>query len=447
MGGVLKLEYDFGAATLTSVTGYETLDMYSRGDIDGGYGAVFLPSGGGPGFIPFPSESADGIPEPRPVHPGAAPGEQHRRRLRLAGRRLLLQREPPGRHLQLRLAGAGQPAGRATPSRPRTPRPGRSSARSTGGRPSLDAQGRPALHRRREGLRGRAAGPDLPDADRRPDPGSRPTPTSSPGTSRRPTRSARRQPLRPRRHRLPRAVDPGPHPVLRRLRGRHRTRPPTASRWPTRRRSCRSRSASRPILPTASCASTSTSTSTRSTASRSPRSAASTTPRPCSTPTRPTATASRPTSTGCRRATGCSPSACSYNKTEIDDPNLTVAHVRRRLHDHRSDRRRPRLRRRQHAAARAGVDLQRHRQLPAPGRRRAVHPPASTGPTTARRASSSTSRRSSVADWLRARRCASATASRRQVRGGAVRAQPHRRGDRPERHRLQQPHRHDQRAA
>jgi iron complex outermembrane recepter protein len=62
-GGVLKLDYDFGKATLTSVTGYEMLDkMYSRGDIDGGYGAVFAPPYG-PGFIPFSSESADGLPK------------------------------------------------------------------------------------------------------------------------------------------------------------------------------------------------------------------------------------------------------------------------------------------------------------------------------------------------------------------------------------------------
>ncbi len=60
---MLKLDYDFGSATLTSVTGYETLDkMYSRGDIDGGYGAVFAPPSG-PGLIPFPSESADGLPK------------------------------------------------------------------------------------------------------------------------------------------------------------------------------------------------------------------------------------------------------------------------------------------------------------------------------------------------------------------------------------------------
>lgn len=61
-GGALKLDYDFGKATLTSITGFETLEMYSRGDIDGGFGASFAPPFG-PGFIPFPSESADGLPE------------------------------------------------------------------------------------------------------------------------------------------------------------------------------------------------------------------------------------------------------------------------------------------------------------------------------------------------------------------------------------------------
>ena len=62
-GGLFKLDYDFGNATLTSVTAYDTLDkMYSRGDIDGGYGAVFAPPYG-PGLIPFSSESADGLPK------------------------------------------------------------------------------------------------------------------------------------------------------------------------------------------------------------------------------------------------------------------------------------------------------------------------------------------------------------------------------------------------
>ena len=61
-GGSLRFDWDFGAATLTSVTGFEKIDnMLSRGDIDGGYGASFI-GNYGPGFIPFPSESADGIP-------------------------------------------------------------------------------------------------------------------------------------------------------------------------------------------------------------------------------------------------------------------------------------------------------------------------------------------------------------------------------------------------
>ncbi|MCM2317097.1 MAG: TonB-dependent receptor, partial [Thermoanaerobaculia bacterium] len=61
-GTTLKMDYDYDTGTLTSVTGLETLDMFSRGDIDGGFGAVFAPPSG-PGFIPFPSESADGIPD------------------------------------------------------------------------------------------------------------------------------------------------------------------------------------------------------------------------------------------------------------------------------------------------------------------------------------------------------------------------------------------------
>lgn len=62
-GASLKLDYDFGEGmpTLTSITAYERVDAYSRGDIDGGFGAVFAPPSG-PGFIPFPAESADGIP-------------------------------------------------------------------------------------------------------------------------------------------------------------------------------------------------------------------------------------------------------------------------------------------------------------------------------------------------------------------------------------------------
>jgi iron complex outermembrane receptor protein len=63
-GANARLRFDFGRVTLFSVTGYESADSFSRGDIDGGFGAAFAPPFG-PGFIPFPAESADGLPEHR----------------------------------------------------------------------------------------------------------------------------------------------------------------------------------------------------------------------------------------------------------------------------------------------------------------------------------------------------------------------------------------------
>lgn len=62
-GFSLELEMDLGDFTLVSVSGYETAEIFSVGDIDGGYGAVFLPDGGGPGFIPFPSETGARMPD------------------------------------------------------------------------------------------------------------------------------------------------------------------------------------------------------------------------------------------------------------------------------------------------------------------------------------------------------------------------------------------------
>ena len=50
------------ALSLTYIFGYETAEISSRGDIDGGFGAAFLGDGNfGPGFIPFPSESAGNV--------------------------------------------------------------------------------------------------------------------------------------------------------------------------------------------------------------------------------------------------------------------------------------------------------------------------------------------------------------------------------------------------
>tara|TARA_B100001057_G_scaffold121215_2_gene119943 strand:+ start:400 stop:2664 length:2265 start_codon:yes stop_codon:yes gene_type:complete len=63
-GASLKLEWDISDEyTLTSISGWESAEIYSRADIDGGYGASYIPDYMGPGFIPFSSESADGIPE------------------------------------------------------------------------------------------------------------------------------------------------------------------------------------------------------------------------------------------------------------------------------------------------------------------------------------------------------------------------------------------------
>ncbi|MFS2137612.1 TonB-dependent receptor [Duganella sp. Dugasp56] len=58
-GGNLRLQWRLGGVTLHSITGYETVRVFSRGDIDGGVGAAFAPPSG-PGLIPFPVESADG---------------------------------------------------------------------------------------------------------------------------------------------------------------------------------------------------------------------------------------------------------------------------------------------------------------------------------------------------------------------------------------------------
>ena len=62
LGGSLTMNWNVGNTILTSITGVESVDIISRGDIDGGFGASFAPPFG-PGFIPFPAESADGLPE------------------------------------------------------------------------------------------------------------------------------------------------------------------------------------------------------------------------------------------------------------------------------------------------------------------------------------------------------------------------------------------------
>jgi iron complex outermembrane receptor protein len=60
------VEYDFGPATLHSVTAYWHGKLKSRGDIDGGFGCSFCGPGfsdnSEPGFIPFAAQSQDNVP-------------------------------------------------------------------------------------------------------------------------------------------------------------------------------------------------------------------------------------------------------------------------------------------------------------------------------------------------------------------------------------------------
>ena len=55
-GANARLTWDFGGVKLFSITGYESVETYSRGDIDGSAGPYFT-------VIPFASETADGIPD------------------------------------------------------------------------------------------------------------------------------------------------------------------------------------------------------------------------------------------------------------------------------------------------------------------------------------------------------------------------------------------------
>lgn len=64
LGASARLRFDFAGMRLLSITGYESVDMFARGDVDGGFGASFAPPFGR-GFIPFPAESGDGIPSHR----------------------------------------------------------------------------------------------------------------------------------------------------------------------------------------------------------------------------------------------------------------------------------------------------------------------------------------------------------------------------------------------
>lgn len=63
-GVSLHLDGRVAAGKWASITSWDEVEMFARGDVDGGFGASFAPPFG-PGFIPFPAESGDGIPEHR----------------------------------------------------------------------------------------------------------------------------------------------------------------------------------------------------------------------------------------------------------------------------------------------------------------------------------------------------------------------------------------------
>ncbi len=61
-GANALLEYRLADVIVSSVSAYESAKVFSRADIDGGYGA-FGTGTMGPDFIPFAAETADGIPD------------------------------------------------------------------------------------------------------------------------------------------------------------------------------------------------------------------------------------------------------------------------------------------------------------------------------------------------------------------------------------------------
>jgi iron complex outermembrane receptor protein len=67
-GASLKLEFELDQHTVTTITGYESAELFSRADVDGGYGCNGwgcppVPLNSGPGIINLSSETADAIPD------------------------------------------------------------------------------------------------------------------------------------------------------------------------------------------------------------------------------------------------------------------------------------------------------------------------------------------------------------------------------------------------
>ncbi len=129
-GASMRLRWNLDGVTLHSITGYESADFYSRADVDGGFGAVYAQPMG-PGYIPFVVETADLLPSHKQTTQefraesnvaglcnGSAACSTSRNTSRSTASVSILWRRATRKI-------------RSTPPRPRTPVPGRRSARRT----------------------------------------------------------------------------------------------------------------------------------------------------------------------------------------------------------------------------------------------------------------------------------------------------------------------------
>jgi iron complex outermembrane recepter protein len=68
LGMQLHLVWDLDDLTVTSISSVENVETFSRADVEGGIGcSTFCGGPSGPGFIPFPAQTADGIPQHKQI--------------------------------------------------------------------------------------------------------------------------------------------------------------------------------------------------------------------------------------------------------------------------------------------------------------------------------------------------------------------------------------------
>jgi len=68
LGIQLHLVWDLDDITVTSISSVESVETFSRADVEGGIGcSTFCGGPSGPGFIPFPAQTADGIPDHKQI--------------------------------------------------------------------------------------------------------------------------------------------------------------------------------------------------------------------------------------------------------------------------------------------------------------------------------------------------------------------------------------------